>query len=131
MRTPGQGREVRAEEKQIAKCWAHMAETSSTKTANDCWVSQNTATPKSGVSYTFQSANRSKGQARLDYILTKQAGRRLIRCVNVRRPPLEGPESDHNLVRESPHPTQVRTNPEEKGRYQRNSESGRPLAVDG
>ena len=44
-------------------------------------------TPKSGVSYTFQSANRSKGQARLDYILTKQADRRLIRCVNVRRPP--------------------------------------------
>ena len=45
-------------------------------------------TPKSGVSYTFQSANRSKGQARLDYILTKQADRRLIRCVSVRRPPL-------------------------------------------
>ena len=56
------------------------------------------STPKSGVSYTFQSANRSKGQARLDYILTKQADRRLIRCVNVRRPPLEAPESDHNLV---------------------------------
>ena len=35
-------------------------------------------TPKSGVSYTFQSANRRKGQAHLDYILTKQAGRRLI-----------------------------------------------------
>ena len=45
-------------------------------------------TPKSGVSYIFQSANRSKGQARLDYILTKQAGHRLIRCVNVRRRPL-------------------------------------------
>ena len=56
------------------------------------------STPKSGVSYTFQSANRSKGQARLDYILTKQADRRLIRCVNVRRPPLEAPESDDNLV---------------------------------
>ena len=28
-------------------------------------------TPKSGVSYTFQSANRGKGQARLDYILKK------------------------------------------------------------
>ena len=56
------------------------------------------STPKSGVSYTFQSANRSKGQARLDYILTKQADRRLIRYVNVRRPPLEAPESDHNLV---------------------------------
>ena len=50
------------------------------------------------MSYTFQSTNRSKGQARLDYILTKQADRRLIRCVNVRRPPLEAPESDHNLV---------------------------------
>ena len=55
-------------------------------------------TPKSGVSYTFQSTNRSKGQARLEYILTKQSGRRLIRCVNVRRPPSEASESDHNLV---------------------------------
>ena len=44
-------------------------------------------TPKSGVSYTLQSANRSTGQARLDYILTKQADRRLTRCLNVRRPP--------------------------------------------
>ena len=50
------------------------------------------------MSYTFQSANRSKGQVRLNYILTKQADRRLIRCVNVRRPPLEASESDHNLV---------------------------------
>ena len=55
-------------------------------------------TPKSGVSYTFQSANRSRGQARLDYILTKQADHCLIRCVNVRRPPLKAPESDHNIV---------------------------------
>ena len=55
-------------------------------------------TPKSGVSYTFQSANRSKRQARLDCILTKQADHRLIRCGNVRRPPLEAPESDHNIV---------------------------------
>ena len=55
-------------------------------------------TPKSGVSYMFQSANRSKGQVNLDYVPTKQAGRRLIRCVNVRHPPLEAPESDHNLV---------------------------------
>ena len=38
-------------------------------------------TPKSGVTCTFQSANRSKGQARLNYILTKQADHRLIRCV--------------------------------------------------
>ena len=37
------------------------------------------STPKRGVSYTFQSGNRGKGQARLNYILTKQAGRRLVR----------------------------------------------------
>ena len=55
-------------------------------------------TPKSGVSYTLQSANHRKGQARLDYILTKQADRRLIRCVNVRRLPLEALEPDHNLL---------------------------------
>ena len=55
-------------------------------------------TPKSGVSYTFQSANYSKGQASLDCILTKLAGSRRVRCINVRRPPLEVPESDHNLV---------------------------------
>ena len=55
-------------------------------------------TPKRDVSYTFQSANRSKGQARLEYILTKKAGRRLIRCVNVHRPPLEAPKADTNLV---------------------------------
>ena len=54
--------------------------------------------PKSGVSYTVQSANHGKGQARLDYILNKKPDRRLIRCVNVRRPPLEAPESDYNLV---------------------------------
>ena len=50
------------------------------------------------MSYTFQSANRSRRQARLHYILTKQADRRFIRCVTVRRAPLEAPESDHNLV---------------------------------
>ena len=55
-------------------------------------------TLKSGVSYTFQSANRSKGQARLDCILTKQVDLRLIRCVDVHRSPLEAPESNHNLV---------------------------------
>ena len=47
--------------------------------------------------YTFQSPYRSKGQTHLCYILTTQANRRLIRCVNVRRPS-EGPKSDHNLV---------------------------------
>ena len=54
--------------------------------------------PKSGVPYTLQSAKRSKGRARLDYILTKQADRRLVRCVNVRRLFLEAPESDHIIV---------------------------------
>ena len=51
-------------------------------------------TSKNGVSQTFHSANRSKGQARLDCIPTKKAHRRLIRCVNVRRPPVEAPEPD-------------------------------------
>ena len=32
-------------------------------------------TPKNGVSYTLQTANRSEGQARLDYILKKQVDR--------------------------------------------------------
>ena len=54
--------------------------------------------PKSGVSYTFQNTNRSKEQSRMDYILTKQADRRLIRCFNVHWPPLEAPESDHKPV---------------------------------
>ena len=101
-RMSGQGREVRAEAKQTTRCWVHMAEMCSTKTANYCWILRKTTsllcllntlfcTPKSGVSHTFQSANRSKGQERLYYILTKQADRRLIRCVNVDRPPLEVP----------------------------------------
>ena len=55
-------------------------------------------TPQNGVSYTFQSVNRGKGQARFDYILIKQADRRLVRCVNVRSPSLDKRESDHNLV---------------------------------
>ena len=36
------------------------------------------STPKCGVSFTFQSANRGKGEARVDYTLTKQADRRLV-----------------------------------------------------
>ena len=55
-------------------------------------------TPRSGVSYTFQSANRFKRQRRLVFILTKRADHRLVRCIIVRRPPLETPESDNNLV---------------------------------
>ena len=97
---------MRAEKKQTARCWAHMATKCSTRKlllvfANDNKLALlNTLfyTPKGDVSYTFQSANRSKGQARLDYILTKQADRRLIRWVSVRRSPLEAPESDRNLV---------------------------------
>ena len=40
-------------------------------------------TLKSGLSYTFQSA---KGTGTFGLYPTKQAGRRLIRCINVRRP---------------------------------------------
>ena len=56
------------------------------------------ATPARGISYTFQSPNRGKAQYRLDYILTRQVDRRLVRNVTVRTPPRENAESDHNLV---------------------------------
>ena len=56
------------------------------------------ATPVRGISYTFQSPNQEKAQYRLDYILTRQVDRRLVRDVTVRTPPRENAESDHNLV---------------------------------
>ena len=56
------------------------------------------ATPARGISYTFQRPNRGKAQYRLDYILTRQVDRRLVRNSTVRTPPRENAESDHNLV---------------------------------
>ena len=56
------------------------------------------ATPARGISYTFQSPNRGKAKYRLDYILTRQVDRRLVRNVSVQTPPRENAESDHNLV---------------------------------
>ena len=119
-----------------------MIERYSTKTANYYCVSQqdneltllNTffSTPKRGVSFTFQSANRGKGHARLDYILTKQADRRLVRCVNMRPPQFGvtgiGPQS---RIRNSPRPRQVRTKHEEEGEHHGNSEDGRSTAAVG
>ena len=66
------------------------------------------ATPARGISYTFQSPNRRKAPYRLDYILTRQVDRRLVRNVTGRTPPRENAVSDHNLVirniRLGPHP---------------------------
>ena len=56
------------------------------------------ASPARGISYTFQSPNRGKAQYRLDYILTRQVDKRLVRNVIVRTPPRGNAESDHNLV---------------------------------
>ena len=56
------------------------------------------ATPARGISYTFQSPNRGNAQCRLDYILTRQVDRRLVRNAAVQTPPRENAESDHNLV---------------------------------
>ena len=56
------------------------------------------ATPARGISYTFQSPNQGKAQYRLDYILTRQVDRRLVRNVTVRTPPRENAELDHNFV---------------------------------
>ena len=45
--------------------------------------------------------------------------------------PLRGTRiGSQSRVRKSPHPTQVRTKPEEEGQYQGNSEADRPEAVD-
>ena len=68
-------------------------------------------TPKSGVSCTFQSANRGKGQARLDYILLKQVDHRLVRCFKVRSPPFESAESQEGL-----HQTEEERAPRRLGR---------------
>ena len=123
---------VRAEEKQTARCCGAYGRDVLNENAKLLLGSGEDnklallniffCTPKSGVSYTFQSANRSKGQARLDYILTKQADRRLIHCVYVRRARI----GSQFRVRESPHPPQVRTKPKKEGQCQGNSEAGRP-----
>ena len=59
------------------------------------------ASPARGISYTFQSPNRGKDQHGLDYMLTRQVDRRLVRNVTVRTPPRENAESNHNLVIEN------------------------------
>ena len=56
------------------------------------------ATSARGISYTSESPNRGKDRYRLDYILTRQVDRRLVRNVTVRTPPRENAESHHNLV---------------------------------
>ena len=75
----GEGGGVRGAGKQTAKCWAHMARraqhkrqaTSGLRRIQQARSSEHGfCTPKIGVSYTFQSANRSNRQTRLHYILT-------------------------------------------------------------
>ena len=102
MRTPGQGGE--AASKVLDEYSRDMPNEDSKLLLNFATNSELTplntfcCTPKSGGFYTFQSANHRKGQAYLDYILTKQAYRRLIRCVSTRRPSLWVSGSDHNFV---------------------------------
>lgn len=47
-------------------------------------------------------ANRNRHKMGLDCILTKRAGLRLARCINVRMPFLESPEPDFNLLYATP-----------------------------
>ena len=56
------------------------------------------ATPARGISYTFQHKNRGKAQYRLDYILTRQGDREMVRNFTVRTPPRDNAELDHSLV---------------------------------
>ena len=51
-----------------------------------------------GISYTFQSPNRGKARYKIDYMLTRQGDKRLVRNFTVRTPQGEKVESDHNLV---------------------------------
>ncbi|CAB1110175.1 unnamed protein product [Ectocarpus sp. CCAP 1310/34] len=53
-------------------------------------------TPKGGVQHTFQSSNKGKEKYRLDFILMRQADRRFVRNVSVKR--VDFKDSDHNLV---------------------------------
>ena len=52
------------------------------------------STPKSGVSHTFNE----RGNKRIDYILTRQRDRKLVRNVTMHPQPSFLPISDHNTV---------------------------------
>ena len=52
------------------------------------------STPKGGVSHTFNG----RGKKRIDYILTRQRDRKLLRNVTVHLQPSFLPISDHNIV---------------------------------
>ena len=52
------------------------------------------STPKGGVSHTFNG----RGKKRIDYILTRQRDRKLVRNVTVHPQPSFLPISDHNIV---------------------------------
>ena len=52
------------------------------------------STPKGGVSHTFNG----RGKKRIDYILTRQRDRKLVRNVTVHLQPSFLPISDHNIV---------------------------------
>ena len=57
-------------------------------------VSTFVSTPKGGVSHTFNG----RGKKRIDYILTRQRDRKLVRNVTVHPQPYFLPISDHNIV---------------------------------
>ena len=56
------------------------------------------STPKGGVSHTFNG----RGKNRIDYILTRQRNRKLVRNVTVHPQPSFLPISDHNIVSSFP-----------------------------
>ena len=59
------------------------------------------STPKGGVSHTFNG----RGKKRIDYILTRQRDRKLVRNVTVHPQPSFLPISDHNIAPLCPHPS--------------------------
>ena len=77
-----------------------------------CWVSQKTIKLASSDHFFFLHPQKKKRVLHLSKVptaardkhvwttscMTKNADHRLVRCVNVRRFPLEAPKSDHNIV---------------------------------
>ncbi|CAM9208132.1 unnamed protein product, partial [Sphacelaria rigidula] len=57
------------------------------------------STPKGNTSRTFNGvASRPADRKRIDYIITRQDHRRLVRNVAVHLQPPNSPDSDHNIV---------------------------------
>ena len=61
-----------------------------------CLINTYFRPPNTAARHTFQCANINKGRHTLDFLLVRQADRRLVRNLSIKR--VDKEESDHNLV---------------------------------